>query len=389
MMMDYKCNNNECENRMHKIDELNKEIHSIKFRQLESKIKNEKILKEFLIAIKDFFIQTSHFGFNQNANFAASPSFNNASVPLFNSGLLDIFSKSFKTLFNFNVHNLNYSIAETVFINDLIKELDQTLEKLKAKICSSNKSSTKSTQTLDFSTVQPPKPSLNYFEIDKLNLELKETSFQVLSLKQKLKDQQRLIDTLMTSFKTDNYINTASTNSNMTNVTPMSSLSANIRYRLYSLSNDVAVSATSSSAPSTPTVTSTSSSLLSSPSYLVSDFYEHVMSKESDREYSCPKCHVVISSDQIMYKIYQSHVKKCDLKLNQACMFCFKLYGLTEQLAFENHVRKHVKNSYKLEISPTTTVDTSNEHDQDINHNNNVTIANKKSGPNIFISYNN
>lgn len=276
-----------------RIDVLHREIEEMKCRQVEIRLKNEKIFKDFLFEMKNFYVQ--NYEFNSTA-------------------LIDLITKNYKNLFNFNLVSFNYSHTEISFLNEMLKTLETTIEKIKAKNKTEIITRIISNDLNDFKTKTD-------------------------NLKEKLNEQRNLIDTLMNTLKIDPITSTSSFPSNMTNVTPLSSVRT----------------------------TSNSSSTFNSADILTDDNIYQSLNKETDCIYQCPKCSVEIESEKIAYKKYLSHFRKCNVSVNKACIFCFKVYELTEQKSYEDHVQKHMLNQ-QFTKSPTTTVSNRDENNNNINN---------------------
>jgi hypothetical protein len=360
------------------VENLSKELQNSRFKQLEFKLRNEKLLKDFLFEIKNFFNETSFnsstlppttatsktlsssfsSSSNTSSSYLSSVSSNfgpfNSSVNSLNS-LIDILYKNYKNLYGLNLVNLNYNENELIFMNGFEKNLDQTVEKAKAKLITILSSLKK----LDQST-SDSQSSLTLFTI-KIEHDLNEFKTRTQLLKEKLEEQKQILNSLTNSgFKLDT--------SNMTNVTPLDSLlipnesSSIIMPPQPNLNQALSTNSSTSSYSSSSLFTSS----------LPSTLYQY-MNKENDRVYTCPKCGIGIESTRVMHKKYETHVRLCDSRLNKACIFCFKLFNLGEQNAFEEHVQKHMSHKEKkrqlLTISPTTTVSTNS---KDENNNNRV-----------------
>jgi len=71
--------------------------------------------------------------------------------------------------------------------------------------------------------------------------------------------------------------------------------------------------------------------------------------------YLCPKCNTSFDSSRISSKRYEMHLNECDASNKLICVFCSKLFDKKEQKFYETHIQNHLAKT-SLTKSPTTTV---------------------------------
>ena len=71
--------------------------------------------------------------------------------------------------------------------------------------------------------------------------------------------------------------------------------------------------------------------------------------------YLCPKCNTSFDSSRISTKRYEMHLNECDANNKLVCVFCSKLFDKKEQKPYETHIQSHLAKT-SLTKSPTTTV---------------------------------
>lgn len=278
-------------------EELHKELQTVRFQQLEHRLKNEKIFKDFLYDLKqftlDFPLRQKQAGIHHNQIAETS------------QHLVDLFTKHYKTLLLFTFSCFNYSDAEMDYFSCLVKSLDSTFDRLRSILSSAHTDSsslrfTPASSPITYSHSDSSNENLiSSLKISELNRELNEFKLNTSSLRDKLQTQRSLIDSLIDTFSSAN----AGLNSNITNVTPLSSVDR--RYSTTYNSNTTSNSEIMLTSSSSASAMQQPVGMPSLPDYAdnsTSSSYEKTVSKEQDQLYVCPKCSLTVASDQIVYK---------------------------------------------------------------------------------------
>jgi hypothetical protein len=170
------------------LDETGKEFQILRFKQLEMKIKSEKLFKDMLFEAKNFYIHSTG---------------QRVLTPSSSMTMLDIFWRHYKNLFGLNSSHLSYTPSELASLNDQLRSLEQTVESFKAKTLTQSAdkfySTTKSTQTM----TDPKQINTGQEFILQVNRSIYDINAETNELREKLGKQKELLDKLMGSFKLD------------------------------------------------------------------------------------------------------------------------------------------------------------------------------------------